>query len=346
MGSWSIAAILVQDGVVTGAVYALLGMALVLLFAVTRVIFFPQGELVTFGALTLVWLQAGKLPGTVWLMLGTALAALALEAAAAWRDGARERLPRLLATHALLPGLLAAAVVWAAAHPLPLAVHAALSLAVVTAFGPSLYRVVYQPLATASVLTLMIVSVGVHFVLVGASLVFFGVDGYRSTPFWDERFRAGALTVSGQSIVVVAVTLALIAALALFFGRTLWGKALRAAASNHVGARLLAISVPFCGRLSFTIAAFVGALCGILIAPIVTIYYDSGLLIGLKGFVASIVGGLASYPLTLAGALGIGIVEAFVSFGASAYKETVVFLLVIPVLLFLSLRHGTDEEHG
>lgn len=345
MGSISIAAILVQDGVVTGAIYALLGTALVLLFAVTRVIFLPQGEMVTFGALTLVWLQAGKVPGTVWLMLGTALAALALEASAAWRDGQRDRIPRLVATHALLPALLTGAVVWAAAQPLPMALQVALSLAIVTAFGPSLYRVVYQPLAAASVLTLMIVSVGVHFVLVGASLVFFGVDGYRTPPLWDERFRLGVLMVSGQSIAVVGVTLLLIAALAVFFGRTLWGKALRAAASNHVGARLLAISVPFCGRLSFTIAAFIGALCGILIVPFVTIYYDSGLLIGLKGFVASIVGGLVSYPLTLGGALGIGIVESFVSFNASAYKETVTFLLVIPVLLFLSLRHGTDEEH-
>jgi branched-chain amino acid transport system permease protein len=346
MGSFSIAAILVQDGVTTGAVYALLGMALVLLFAVTRIIFFPQGEFVTFGALTLVWLQAGKVPGTVWLMLAMALAAGLLEAVAAWRDGQPQRLPRVLVTQALVPGLIAAATVWAAAHPMPLLVQCGLALAVVAALGPSLYRVIYQPLAAASVLTLMIVSVGVHFFLVGLSLVFFGVDGYRTPAFWDGRLELGALTVPGQSLAVVAVTLVLIVALALFFGRTLWGKALRAAASNHVGARLLAISVPFCGRLSFTIAAFIGGLCGILIGPIVTIYYDSGLLIGLKGFVASIVGGLVSYPLTLAGALGIGIVESFVSFSASAYKETVIFLLVIPVLLFLSLRHGgADEEH-
>jgi branched-chain amino acid transport system permease protein len=111
-----------------------------------------------------------------------------------------------------------------------------------------------------------------------------------------------------------------------------------------VGARLLAISVSFSGKLSFTIAAFIGALCGMLIAPIVTLYYDSGLLIGLKGFVASIFGGLVSYPMTLLGALGIGIVEAFSSFKASAYKEAIVFLLVVPVLLWLSLRSGSHEE--
>jgi len=346
MDSLLIGAILVQDGVTTGAVYALLGMALVLLFAVTRVIFFPQGELVTFGALTLAWLQAGRVPGTVWLMLGFALAAGAVEIGATWRDRDPRHIARIVVTHAVLPALLAALVVWAAPRGWPLLVQCALSLAVVTLLGPFLYRLVYQPIATASVLALMIVSVGVHFVLAGMALVFFGVDGYRTPAFWEGRVDIAGITVSGQSLVVVAVTLLLIVVLAIVFDRTLWGKALRAAASNNVGARLLAISVPFSGRLSFTIAAFIGALCGILIGPIVTIYYDSGLLIGLKGFVAAIFGGLASYPLTLAGAVGIGVVESFASFMASAHKETIVFMLVIPVLLWLSLRSGGHgEEH-
>ncbi len=143
---------------------------------------------------------------------------------------------------------------------------------------------------------------------------------------------------------MLVVTAALIATLSLLFSRTLYGKALRAAASNSTGARLMAISVSFSGRMSFTIAAFIGALCGLLIGPIVTVYHDSGLLIGLKGFVAAIFGGLASYGLTLLGALGIGVVESFSAFMMSAYKETIVFLLVIPVLLWLSMRRGFHEE--
>ena len=67
---FSIASILLLDGVTNGAVYALLALATVLVFAVTRVIFIPQGEFVAYGALTLAMLQTGKVPGTVWLLLG------------------------------------------------------------------------------------------------------------------------------------------------------------------------------------------------------------------------------------------------------------------------------------
>jgi branched-chain amino acid transport system permease protein len=82
-----------------------------------------------------------------------------------------------------------------------------------------------------------------------------------------------------------------------------------------------------------------------LIAPITTIYYDTGFLIGLKGFVGAIIGGLASYPIAAAGALIVGLLESYSSFWASAYKEVIVFTLIIPVLLWRSLRtHHVEEE--
>ena len=83
-----------------------------------------------------------------------------------------------------------------------------------------------------------------------------------------------------------------------------------------------------------------------MIAPITTIYYDTGFLIGLKGFVGALIGGLASYPLAAAGAILVGLLESYSSFYASAYKEVIVFTLIIPVLLYQSLttRHVDDEE--
>ncbi|HLS21042.1 MAG TPA: branched-chain amino acid ABC transporter permease, partial [Paenalcaligenes sp.] len=89
-------------------------------------------------------------------------------------------------------------------------------------------------------------------------------------------------------------------------------------------------------RLTFLLAAAVGAFSGMLIAPVTTIYYDTGFLIGLKGFVGAIIGGLASYPITAIGAIFVGILEAFSSFWASQYKEVIVFTLIIPVLLWRS----------
>jgi branched-chain amino acid transport system permease protein len=100
------------------------------------------------------------------------------------------------------------------------------------------------------------------------------------------------------------------------------------------------------GRLSFTLAALIGAFSGILISPITTIYYDSGFLIGLKGFVGAIIGGLASYPVAAVGAILVGLLESYSSFWASAFKEVIVFTLIIPVLLWRSLttRHVEEEE--
>jgi branched-subunit amino acid ABC-type transport system permease component len=89
----------------------------------------------------------------------------------------------------------------------------------------------------------------------------------------------------------------------------------------------------------------IGAFSGVLIAPITTIYYDTGFLIGLKGFVGAIVGGLGSYPLAAAGAVLVGLLEAFSSFWASAFKEVIVFTLIIPVLVWRSLTtHHVEEE--
>ena len=124
------------------------------------------------------------------------------------------------------------------------------------------------------------------------------------------------------------------------------GKALRATAINRVGARLMGIPTGLSGDLSFALAGLIGAVSGLLIAPLTTVYYDTGFLIGLKGFVAAIVGGLASYPLALGGALLVGQLESFASFWASAFKEVLVFTLIIPVLWWRSMRsrHVEDEE--
>ncbi|MEW6165818.1 MAG: branched-chain amino acid ABC transporter permease [Pseudomonadota bacterium] len=340
-----IALLLAQDGIVNGAIYALLALALVLVFAVTRVIFIPQGEFVAYGALTLVALQAGRLPGTLWLMLALGAAVAALDGPAAWRLG-RRRLAGLLGRQLVYPFVIAALTYGAAPQDWPMLLQVALALAIVVPLGPQIYRVAYQPIEEAPVLILLIVSVAVHLVLVGLGLLFFGAEGSRTPAFSEASFELGDLTISGQSLWVVGASLFLIVALYVFFERSLYGKALRATAINRAGARLMGISTTLAGKLSFLLAAVIGALSGILIAPITTVYYDTGFLIGLKGFVGAIVGGLASYPVAAAGALLVGLLESFSSFWASAFKEVIVFTLIIPVLVWRSLttRHVEDDE--
>ncbi|MDM0054268.1 branched-chain amino acid ABC transporter permease [Variovorax fucosicus] len=343
----SITSILTLDGLTNGAIYALLGVGIVLVFTVTRVIFIPQGEFVAYGALTLAIFQTGKVPGTVWLLLILAAVAALMELVTTWRHRGSAAPAVVAALRTFVPAAVVCAVsAWAGPRNLALPIQALLTVCIVTAFGPLVYRVAYQSLAGASSLVLLIVSVGVHFAMTGLGLLFFGAEGFRNPPFWDTRFALGPLALSGQTLIIFAASAALIVLLWLFFERSLYGKALRATAVNRLGARLMGISTHAAGQLTFAMAALIGALSGLLIGPTTTVFYDSGFLIGLKGFVAGVIAGLSSYPGALLGALAVGVIESFGSFWASAFKEVIVFTIVLPVLLWRSLRSGhSNEEH-
>jgi branched-chain amino acid transport system permease protein len=341
-----IALFLLQDGATNGAVYALLALAILLVFSVTRVLFIPQGEFVSYAALSMAALQAGKPAALVWL---TAAMAVAVALADAWDWKRHQRRagwpPRIVPTLAW-PFLLAALLYALPVAALPMWLQALLTIGVVVPMGPQLYRLFYQPIAGASVLVLLIVSIAVHLALVGLGLLIFGPEGSRTAAFSDARFMVGPASIASQTIWVVVASAVLMATLYRFSGASLYGKALRAAAANRLGASLVGISPVLAGKLAFLLAALVGAVSGILIAPVTTLYFDSGFLISLKGFVGAIIGGLASYPGAVAGAVLVGLIEAYASFWASAYKEIIVFTLIIPVLLWRSLQDAgiTDDE--
>ena len=344
--SFDIALWLVQDGITNGAIYALLALALLLVFAVTRIIFVPQGEFISYAALSLALLQAGRLPGTVYVLVIGGLTAALFDSVIAIRANAYGQLPRILAVYVLLPLIMAAITWWAVPHKLGLGWQVLIVLGLVVPLGPILYRIAYRPLASASMLVLFIVSMAAHYMLSGLGLVFFGSEGLRSQVFSEGQFKIGVLTITAQSLWVVAASLVIMIVLWLLFDRTIYGKALRATAINRAGARLVGIPTELSGSLSFALAAFIGAVSGILISPVTTIYYDTGFLIGLKGFVGAILGGMGSYPLAALGAVTLGMFESFASFWASTYKEVIVFTVIIPVLVWRSLtsHHHVEEE--
>ncbi|MEI6205831.1 MAG: branched-chain amino acid ABC transporter permease [Desulfuromonadales bacterium] len=338
--------ILAQDAFTNSAVYALLALALILVFGVTRVIFVAQGEFVSYGALTLASIQLGVMPGTVWLLLILACMAAAMETVSLLSSEAGRKLPGALGAILVPPFAIAALVKVCTPLHLPLGWQVLLTMLVVMPMGPLIYRVAFRPLADSTVLVLLIAAVAVHFVLVGLGLLFFGAEGVRTPAFSDAHLTIAHLDISGQSLWVYATSLVLIAMLAWFFNKTFYGKALRAVAFNRNGARLVGISPHLAGTFSFALASAIGCLSGVLIGPLTTIYYDSGFLIGLKGFVGAIVGGMASYPLAAAGAMIVGFSESFSSFWLSGYKDVLVFTLIIPVLLWRSLSstHYEEEE--
>jgi len=344
----AIAMLLTQDGLTAGAIYALIALALLIVFTITRIILVPQGQFVTFSALSFGLLQSGEMPLTAILVAILAVLAAALDIA---RAPATRRLAaagnaawRLLA----LPAALLLITVFVPPASLGLAGQIALTLALVIPLGPLMYRLAFQPMADAPILLLLIVAVAVDVAMGGIGLLLFGSEGERTAPLLRLSLPLGPIRLHGGSLLVLGVGAAAMLALYVFFGRTLTGKALRATAHNALGARLVGIRVRRAGSLAFGLAAALGAVSGILVSSIMTVYFDSGFTIGLKGFIAAIIGGLGSYPLAVAGALVIGLIESWSAFYASAYQDAIVFAALLPILVVRSLlsRDLAEEDGG
>jgi branched-chain amino acid transport system permease protein len=346
--TWDVALILSVDGLANGAVYLLAGLGLVLIFSVTRVVFVPFGDVAAFAALSLAAFETGRTPPTIGLVLTLAILAVLAELWGLARRRDYARMPRAVVLWGLLPALPCLAAWAVAGRAMPAVVNIVVSIALVVPITPLIARIALQPIADASVLVLLIASLALHFLLSGLGLLFFGPEGSRTNPLASGALTLGnGFSISAQTLLMIASAIVLSGLFYLMFERTLTGKALRATAVNRVGARLVGIRPARTASLAYGGASLLAGLIGVLIAPVTTMYYDSGFIIGLKAFVAAIIGGLTSYPLTAVGALAVGLVEAFASFWSGALKDVMVFGLLIPVLLlrsFLVTRVDEDEE--
>ena len=339
-----IAAILAIDGIATGAVYVLVAIGTVLIFTVTRVIFIPFGDIAAFTALTLAALDAKQLPGTVGLVVVLAGLACLMEAVSLVRAGEQRRLPQAIFFYLALP-LIVVGIVWLTMRfDPPMPVRLVLALLLILPISPLLDRIVFRPIADGSVLLLLTVSVALHFALVGLGLLFFGPEGVRTEPLTSLATEIAGIHVSGQTMLILTAAVVFSGLLFAFFDFTLIGKALRATAVNRTGARLMGIRPARAGTIAYLLGSLLAGVSGILIAPVNTIFYDSGFLIGLKAFVGAIVGGMTSYPGAALGALGVGVLESFASFESSTLKDVIVFSLLIPILLWRSLASQHSEE--
>jgi branched-chain amino acid transport system permease protein len=339
-----VALILLQDGIVNGAIYVLLSTILVLVFSVTRVIFVPQGDLIAFTALTLSAFDTGSVPGTVWLVIFGAAIALLLEVKEATVQHDNARIVRSLLRFGVIPGTIVLAALFLVPRTAPLPWKMVMSCALVTCLAPIIYRIVFQPIASSSPLVLLVAAIATHLGLNSVGLQVFGAEGVRTEGFSGQPFSLFGMIVTQQAAGMLASSVMVVLGLYLFFRFSLRGRAQLAAAYNRRGAEIVGISTEAAGRTVFIVAGFAAAISGLLIGPTTTLYYDSGFVLGLKGFVGAIVGGMAVYPLAAAGALLVGTVEAFASFWASAYRDVIVFLLIIPVLFWRSASSPAAED--
>lgn len=341
-----IAAILTMDGVATGAIYVLMALGFVLIFSVTRIVFVPFGDIAAFTALTLAALETRQFPGTVGLVAVLAVAATVMELFAVCRAGAYRKIPRAFFFYLVLPLLPAVAVWLTSGISLNAPMRILLTIALILPISPLLDRIIFRPIADASVLLLLVVAVALHFALSGMGLIFFGPEGVRTQGLTDFSLMIAGVPISGETILIISAAGIFCLLLFLFFEFTIQGKALQATAMNRTGARLMGIRPAHAGTVAFLLGSVMAAISGVLIAPVNTIFYDSGFIIGLKAFVGAIIGGLVSFPVTAIGSLFVGVLESFAAFQSSPFKEVTVFSLLIPVLLWRSYTLVQAEEES
>jgi branched-chain amino acid transport system permease protein len=232
------------------------------------------------------------------------------------------------------------ATVWLAGAglPLPAAIVAAVLLA--AAIGLALEKLAVEPARGASVVTLIIITIGASILLRGLATLVWDKNVHALPAFsGDAPLRLGGATMVPQSLWILGITLVIVALLGWFFGRTLLGKALLATSHNRLAAELVGINVRHVLLASFGLSAALGAVAGILVAPITFTSWDIGVMLGLKGFAAAILGGMGSGPGAVVGGLVLGIAEAMgAGYVSSAYKDAIAFVGILAVLVFLP--HG------
>lgn len=218
---------------------------------------------------------------------------------------------------------------------IPLAPAFLLAVVAVALAGVALQRLVIRPARNASTITLIIITIGASIAIRGMALVVWGTDPYSLPAFTPAPpIRLGGAVVRTQSLWVVGVMLASVLALYAFFQHTLLGKALRACSVNRLAARLMGINQDQMAALSFALGGALGGAAGAVIAPITYATYDMGAMLGLKGFVAAIIGGLTSMPGAVAGGLLLGVLEtAGAGLISSGAKDAIAFAILLLVLL-------------
>ncbi len=220
---------------------------------------------------------------------------------------------------------------------LPLPVALMLAIIVPAIVGVLIEKLAIEPVKGAETVTLIIITIGASLVIRGLVAVFLGKNTHSLPPFsGDAPIEILGATLLPQSLWVLGVTALVVVALWYFFNRTLQGKAMLATSVNRLAAELVGINTGWVLFMSFAMSAALGALGGILLTPITMTSYDVGLMLGLKGFVAAVLGGLGNGLGAVVGGLLVGILEAMgAGYISSAYKDAIPFVLILFILFFM-----------
>ncbi len=235
----------------------------------------------------------------------------------------------------LMIGGMGTVVLMDAGAPIYLAIPGAIVMAGIA--GVLLHKLAIAPAKNADVVTLIIITIGASIFLRGLAQIFWGKDYHALPAFSDtESLSVGGAVLLTQSLWILGIAALLVAALGWFFTRTALGKALLATSMNKDAASMVGIKTGAILTLAFGIAALLGAVAGVIVAPITFTAYDIGIMLGLKGFIAAAIGGLGSSTGAILGGLLLGLAEAYTAgYISSDYKDAVPFVLILVILFFL-----------
>ena len=234
----------------------------------------------------------------------------------------------------MLGGMLTA-FLFATTGLLPLWLAVPLAIIASTLVGVAVHRFAIEAARQASLATLIIITIGASVLIRGIVEVTLGKREFVFPAFSGETsVQVLGASVASQSLWVLGALAIVAALLWWFFEKTLFGKAMRATAQSSLAAQLVGVETRHVLLVSFGLAAALGALAGVLITPITLTRYDIGIMLGLKGFAATMLGGLGNPFGALAGGLVLGLVEAFAGgYVSSGYQDAVAFLIILVVLM-------------
>jgi branched-chain amino acid transport system permease protein len=218
----------------------------------------------------------------------------------------------------------------------PMVVSIILAILITSAIGLIVERTAILHARNTSVIILIIITIGVSTFLKGMGLIIWGTNPKQLAPFINMKpIHLMGAVINPQSILIFIVLFLLLSVLYLFFEKTYIGSALRASEKNPRAARLMGINTSTMSALAFSLAAGLGAVAGIMIAPITDATYEMGFMIGIKGFVGMVIGGMHSVPGAVAGALLVGLLETFSSAYISTFYSDAITFTVLIFFLFV-----------
>lgn len=228
------------------------------------------------------------------------------------------------------------AIALSAGNGLPFWLAAICAVLITMLVGIMLQRFAIAPARGASVVTTIIITIGASIFLRGVALLVWGKDIFAMPHFSGETpIHLGNATLLPQNLWVMGGGIVLVGAAHFFFKHTTIGKAILACSCNKTAAQLVGINVGLMLLIAYGASAMLGAMAGILVAPITFTSYDAGIMLAIKGFSAAIMGGFGNPLGAVVGGLLLGLIESL-SAGliSSGYKDAIGFIILLLVLFF------------